>query len=83
MEFLDYFLWGFAVFAVLYGVFVLLAPRSILLPAMKKQLAKKGISSPTEEDLSKQQKVFRMLGGVCIVSGAVLFFIQFTGGILG
>ena len=81
MDFLDYFFWFFAVFAVVYGLFLLLAPKSTLRPGIKKQLLKKSDVEPTEEELDKKLKQFRLWGIACIVSGGLLFYIQFTGGI--
>lgn len=81
MDFLDYFLWFFAAFAVVYGLFLLLARKKSLLNGIRQQFERKGNSSPTEEEIDKKLKLFRILGIVCIISGGVLFFIQFTGGI--
>ena len=81
MDFLNSFLWGFATFAVLYGLFLLFMPKNLLLPGIKKQLEKKGNPNPSDEDLEKRFKLFRTLGIVCILAGAVLFIIMFTGGI--
>ena len=81
MEFLDYFFWFFAIFAVIYGFLLIVLPKNLLLPTIKKQLLKKGISEPTEEDLSKKLKLFRLMGVVCIVSAGVLFGLLLTGGI--
>jgi len=81
MEFIDYFFWFVAVFAALYGIFLLVAKKKTLLPGIKKQLAKKGNSDPTDEDLAKKLKIFRICGVVCILASGVLFALLFTGGI--
>jgi len=81
MGFLDVFLWVFAVFAIAYGIGLLVLPEDKLMPTIKKQLLKKGNSNPSEEELKQKLKTFRILGGVCIGAGLVLVLIQATGGI--
>jgi len=81
MEYLDYFLWFFAAFAVLYGILLLAIPKRRLLPVLHKQLLKKKNSEPSSEDVTKKLKQFRIYGVVCIVAGGVLFTLLLTGGI--
>ncbi|MCL2367928.1 MAG: hypothetical protein FWC72_02935 [Oscillospiraceae bacterium] len=83
MDFLDYFLWFFAIFAVIYGILLLVVPKNTYVPIIKKQLVKKGNSNPTEEDVDKKLRSFRMYGIVCIVASGLLFYILLTGGIFG
>jgi len=81
MDFIDYFFWFVAFFAVAYGVLLLVLPKKALIPTIKKQLNKKGNNDPSDEEVAKKLKTFRLMGLVCIVASAVLFYIQFTGGI--
>ena len=81
MDFLNYFFWGFAFFAILYGALLLVLPKDKLTPQIKKQLAKKGNNNPTDEELSGALKKFKMYGIVCLVAGGVLLVLQFTGGV--
>ena len=81
MEFLDYFFWFVAIFAAVYGIFLLAAPKKTLISAIKKQLAKKGNNEPTDEDVAKKLKLFRICGVVCILASGVLFALLLTGGI--
>ena len=81
MGFIDYFLWFFAIFAAIYGVLLLVLPKNKLVPVIKKQLQNKGNSAPTDEDVNKRLKMFRIMGIICIVASAVLIYINLTGGI--
>jgi len=81
MEFLDTFFWFFAIFALVYGALLLILPRTMLIPTIKKQLVKKGNSAPSEEEVDKKLKQFRIYGVVCIVAAGVLFALLLTGGI--
>jgi len=84
MDFLDMFFWIFAVFAVVYGILLLVLPKKTLIPVIEKQLEKKGgASEVTAENVEKKVKMFRICGVICIVASGVLFWIQATGGILG
>ena len=78
---LDFLFWFIAIFAAIYGVWLLVAPKNALMPVFKKQLEKKGVANPTDEDLAKKLKQFRIYGIVCLVASAVLFYIQLTGGV--
>jgi len=81
MGFLDYFFWFVAIFAAVYGIFLLVAPKKTLIAAVKKQLAKKGNNDPTDEEVAKKLKMFRICGVVCIVASGILFALLLTGGI--
>ena len=81
MDILDYLLWFIAIFAVVYGALLLILPRNTLTPTIKKQLQSKGNNSPTSEDIDKKLRFFRLMGLVCLLAGAVLFYINLTGGI--
>jgi len=81
MDFLDYFFWGFAVFAVIYGLLLLIVPKRTYVPVIEKQLSKKGNSNPTSEDVDKKLKQFRIYGIVCIAASGLLFYLLLTGGI--
>jgi len=81
MEFLDYFFWGFAVFALIYGIGLLIGPQSAFIPTIKKQLVKKGHIVPSDEDVDKRLKQFRIWGVVCIAASGVLVALLLTGGI--
>ena len=81
MEFLDYFFWAFAIFALIYGLLLLVIPRRLYVPIIKKQLSEKGNKDPSSEDLNKRLKQFRIYGIVCILAGGVLFALLLSGGI--
>jgi len=81
MDMIDYLLWFVAIFAVVYGALLLVLPRKTLIPIIKKQLQNKGNSNPASEDVDKKLRMFRVMGIVCLVAGAVLFYINLTGGI--
>jgi len=81
MEFLDNFLWFFGIFAVIYGILLIVIPKNIYAPIIEKQLIKKGNGNPTDEDIDKRLKLFRRLGVVCIAAGGVLFYLLLTGGV--
>jgi len=77
----DLLLWIIAIFALGWGVMLLVLPKDKLMPALRGQLQKKGNSNPTEEDLEKKFKSFKLMGFVCIGAGIVLVIIMLTGGI--
>jgi len=83
MDFFDYFFWFFAFFAVVYGILLLVVPKKTYAPIIRKQLVKKGNSNPTEEDIAKRLRSFRIYGIVCIVASGLLFYIMLTGGVFG
>ena len=70
MDILDYLLWFVAIFAVAYGVLLLILPRKTLTPTIKKQLQSKGNSNPSSEDIGKKLRFFRLMGLVCLAAGA-------------
>jgi len=78
---IDFLLWFIAIFALVYGIFLLVCPKDKLIVGIKKQLANKGNNNPTEEELNKKLKLFRIMGIVCIVASGLLTYIQLTGGI--
>jgi len=80
---MDFLIWFIAIFAAVYGIFLLVLPKDKLIVGLKKQLEAKGNSNPTDEELSKKLKQFRIWGIVGIIASGVLIYIQLTGGIFG
>ena len=78
---MNFLLWFIAIFAAIYGGGLLVMPKSKLMPTIKKQLASKGNNEPSEEELDKKLKFFRMMGIVCLIGCAAMLGIIFTGGI--
>lgn len=81
MDFLDYIFWGIAIFSVFYGLFLLVLPKHSLIVGIKNQLAKKGNAEPTDAEMDKKLKMFRVCGIVCLVASALSFYLLSTGGI--
>ena len=80
-EFLSYVLMVVAAFAIYQGIYLLSASPQKLLPTIKKQLLKKENSEPTEEELDKKVKQYRMWGVVSLAAGGILIALILTGGI--
>jgi len=78
---MDFIFWFVAVFALLYGILLLALPKARLAPVLEKQLIQKGNSNPTEEDIAKKLKQFRIYGVVCLAASGVLTALLLTGGI--
>ena len=83
MEILDYFFWFVAIFAAIYGALLLVIPKKTYVPIIEKQLIKKGNSNPTDEDIDKKMRIFRICGVICLVASGLLFYILLTGGVFG